>query len=157
VQIRRVRSNEWQALRDVRLRALADAPDAFGTTHAEALARPDEWWTDWAERCATSKTQAMFLAWDGALAVGIAGIFHDDDVWHVISMWVDPGCRGRGVGRELLDAAVAFAEGEIRLSVTDGNDDARRLYERYGFVDIGEAELLRSNPALTIRELRLER
>ncbi len=141
----------------MRLRALADAPDAFGTTHVEALARPEEWWTDWAERSATSATQAMFLAWDGAEAVGIAGIFHHDDVWQVISMWVEPDWRGCGVGRGLLDAAVGFAEGEVRLSVTDGNDDARRLYERYGFVDIGQSEPLRSNPALTVRELRLER
>jgi ribosomal protein S18 acetylase RimI-like enzyme len=41
------------------------------------------------------------------------------------------------------------------LSVTDGNDGARRLYERYGFADTGVAEPLRSNSALTIRELEL--
>jgi len=157
MEIRRVTADEWEALRGVRLRALADAPDAFGTTLEEARARPDSWWTDWAERSATNETQAMFLAWDGTQAVGIAGVFHHDDVWQVISMWVEPAWRGRGVGRALLDAAVAFTDGEVRLSVTDGNDDARRLYERYGFVDTGETEPLRSDPALTIRELRLER
>ena len=62
VEVRRVRSEEWEALRDVRVRALADAPDAFGTTHAEALARPDAWWIEWARRSAESDEQAMALA-----------------------------------------------------------------------------------------------
>jgi ribosomal protein S18 acetylase RimI-like enzyme len=78
----------------------------------------------------------------------------------VISMWVDPRTRGRGAGRALLDAVVAWARDRdrgrpIRLSVTDGNDAARRLYERYGFADTGVTEPLRSNSTLTIRELEL--
>ena len=44
MQVRRVRPDEWRALRDVRLRALETDPDAFGATVAEALARPDEEW-----------------------------------------------------------------------------------------------------------------
>ena len=161
MEVRRVTSQEWEALRDVRLRALADAPDAFGTTHAEAVSRPDEWWRDWAARSAETDTQAMVLAWDGDDPAGIAGVFATDDgAWQVISMWVGPGARGRGVGRALLDAVVAWArehdsDRTIRLSVADGNDDARSLYERYGFVDSGVAEPLRSNSALTVRELEL--
>lgn len=158
-----MRSEEWEALRDVRVRALADAPDAFGTTHAEALARPDEWWIEWARRSAESYEQAMALAWEGGAAVGMAGAFRHDEGkgWQVISMWVDPAHRGRGVGRALLEVAVAFAEargaGEVTLSVTDGNDSARRLYESYGFADTGTAEPLRSNPELTVRDMRLSR
>jgi ribosomal protein S18 acetylase RimI-like enzyme len=161
VEIRRVIPDDWQALRDVRLRALADAPDAFGTTHEEAVARPHEWWRDWAAQSAASDQQAMLLAWDGTEPAGIAGVFASDDgAWQVISMWVDPEARGRGVGRALLDAVVTWARGRdpdrpIKLSVTDGNDDARSLYERYGFVENGVTEPLRSNSALTIRELEL--
>jgi ribosomal protein S18 acetylase RimI-like enzyme len=85
----------------------------------------------------------------------------DDGAWLVISMWVEPSARGRGIGRALLDAVVEWAKERdpsraIRLSVTDGNDAARRLYERYGFVDTGVTEPLRSNSALTIRELELQ-
>ena len=152
--------NEWEALRDVRLRALADAPDAFATTHAEATARANDWWREWAAKSADAETQAMVLAWDGEDTVGIAGTFATEDAWHVISMWVDPAARGRGVGRELLDAVVAWAREQeptrpIRLSVTDGNDGARRLYEGYGFVDTGVSEPLRSTSPLVVRELEL--
>lgn len=161
MQVRRVSSDEWTVLCDVRLRALADAPDAFGTTHAEARSRPDEWWRTWAATSAESESQAMMLAWDGDDAVGIAGVFATDDrAWQVISMWVEPRARGRGAGHALLEAVIGWARAHdssraIRLSVTDGNDGARRLYERYGFVDTGVTERLRSNSALTIRELEL--
>ena len=152
-----MRDADWQTLREVRLRALADAPDAFGTVHSEALARPDEWWRDWAERSASSSGQAMFLAWDDGEAVGIAGIFGDAQRFDLISMWTDPASRGRGVATSLMEAALAFAgDAPVYLSVTENNDAARRLYERRGFVATGLVEPLRSNPALSIHELRLE-
>lgn len=70
-----------------------------------------------------------------------------------------PESRDRGAGRRLLDAAVGFAREHgaetIELGVTDGNDAARALYERYGFVDTGRAEPLESHPELTVRYLRL--
>jgi RimJ/RimL family protein N-acetyltransferase len=50
--------------------------------------------------------------------------------------------RGRGLGSRLLDVAIAWArEGEeidfIDLSVFAHNDRAYRLYQRFGFVEIG--------------------
>src|SRR5690242_20690222 len=87
VEVRRVQPEDWEALRDLRIRALADAPDAFATTHADALARPEEWWRDWATRSAGGDAQAMFLAWDGGEPCGIAGAFVDEGRFRVISMW----------------------------------------------------------------------
>jgi ribosomal protein S18 acetylase RimI-like enzyme len=158
IDVRRVRAEEWEVLRDTRLRALADAPDAFATTHAEAGTRPDEWWRDWARRSATGGEQAMFLAWKGEEPVGISGAFRTGDRVDVISMWTDPRERGAGVGRALLEAAVAFAgDADVRLSVTETNAAARRLYERYGFAPTGFTEPLRSNPSLLVHELELRR
>src|SRR5436190_512667 len=120
VAIRRVHAAEWEALRDTRIRALADAPDAFATTHAEAVARSDAWWRDWAERSAAGDDQAMFLAWRDDEPVAIAGALRAGGRVDVISMWTSPGERGGGIGRALLDAAVAFAgEAAIYLSVTE--------------------------------------
>lgn len=140
-------------MRDVRLRALADAPHAFVLTLESALERPDEWWRDWAARSAIEDTQALFVGWEGNRAVALAGIFDDDGEWVIFAMWVVPEHRGSGVGRALLDEAVGFArprnQNGVFLSVTDGNDPARRLYERYGFVDTGERDSFGAN------ELRL--
>jgi ribosomal protein S18 acetylase RimI-like enzyme len=140
------------------LRALADAPDAFATTHAEASVRSEQWWRDWAHRSSEGADQAMFLAWREGEPIGIAGAFRTDGRIDVISMWTVPAERGHGVGRALLDAAVGFAgDREVRLSVTETNVGARRFYERYGFVPTGFTEPLRSSSSLLIHELVLRR
>jgi ribosomal protein S18 acetylase RimI-like enzyme len=158
IEVRRIRPDEWEALRATRLAALADAPDAFGTTHAEAAARLDRWWREWADASANGEDQAMFLAWSGDEPVGIAGAFRDGERIYVISMWTSPTHRGRGIGRALLDATVAFAgDADVHLSVTETNTAARRFYERYGFEPTGSTEPLRSNPTLLIHELALRR
>jgi ribosomal protein S18 acetylase RimI-like enzyme len=158
IEVRRVRADDWQALRETRLRALADAPDAFVTTYDEASVRPEQWWRDWTAGSANGDAQAMFLAWTDGRPLGIAGVFLDDGRYMVISMWTDPLERGRGVARALLDEAVGFAgDAEIVLSVTEGNDEARRLYEHFGFVDTGRTEPLRPGSELIIREMRLAR
>ena len=112
-----------------------------------------------AARSSTGDAQAMFLAWRDGAPIGIAGVFVEEERHHVISMWTEPTSRGLGVARALLDAVVAFAgdDGEIVLGVTEGNDAARRLYERYGFVDTGRTEPLRPGSAQAIHELRLAR
>jgi ribosomal protein S18 acetylase RimI-like enzyme len=60
----------------------------------------------------------------------------------LFQVWVAPEARGRSVGRGLirtaLEWAAARAAREVRLSVTCGDTPARRLYEREGFVAVGE-------------------
>jgi len=144
VLVRRVTAEEWRSLRDVRLRALRDAPAAFETRYEEARLRPEDWWVDWAARSAAGDAQAMFLAWDGDAPVGIAGTYAEDGDRWLISMWTDPATRGRGVGRALVDAVVEFARAagsaELLLEVTHGNERAHALYRSCGFEDGEEGE-----------------
>lgn len=55
------------------------------------------------------------------------------------SLVVDAGCRGRGIGRALLDAALAEAKrrgaGTIALHVLAGNAAAEKMYRAAGFAD----------------------
>jgi predicted GNAT family acetyltransferase len=141
IEVRRVGPDDWRAFRDVRLRALADAPDAFITTHAEASAQPDQHWQDRTTHMATSDDAAMFLACDGTSVIGLAGCFVDDNGDRmVISVWRDPAYRGRGVGAAVTDAAARFVEAtghQPVLWVMEHNELARRSYERLGFVATG--------------------
>jgi GNAT superfamily N-acetyltransferase len=145
VEVRRVSAEEWETLRDVRLRALEDAPYAFATRFDEARERPDEWWIDWAAKSAQGDSQAMFLAWDDAAPIGLVGTFVEDDGrrW-LISMWTDPTARGRGVGRALVEATATFARQtgsrELFLEVAHGNDAAHSLYLSCGFEDDGPGD-----------------
>ncbi|WP_191488804.1 helix-turn-helix domain-containing GNAT family N-acetyltransferase [Pseudomonas sp. FEN] len=56
---------------------------------------------------------------------------------------LDDGCRGRGVGRQLLSEALCFCDqfgfAAIQLWTFKGLDAARRLYEAFGFELTSEA------------------
>ena len=55
-------------------------------------------------------------------------------------MYVHPDARGAGVARRLVEAVIAHARPHvelIQLSVVVGNEQARRLYARLGFVEYG--------------------
>jgi GNAT superfamily N-acetyltransferase len=155
VEVRRVGAEEWRTLRDVRLRAVEDSPDAFATRFEEARQRPEQWWIDWAAMSAEGNGQAMFLAWDGAAAVGIVGTFVDERRW-LIAMWTAPAARGRGVGRALVEAIATFAREagsrELFLQVLEGNDTAASLYRGCGFEDVGPGE---PHDDRATREMRL--
>ena len=58
--VARLQGDEWTRYRDIRLRSLSDAPDAFWMTHAEEAAFGEE---RWRERLLTG---ANFVAREGA-------------------------------------------------------------------------------------------
>jgi ribosomal protein S18 acetylase RimI-like enzyme len=156
---RQARAVDWKALRQLRLRALADAPDAFASTLEAEVAFPDEVWR---QRAEGGPASANFIAREGGVDVGLAAVFAEPDApgrMHLVSMWVDPGYRRRGVARALVDQAVRWAAErrarEVILWVADQNTAARRLYERIGFRPTGERQPLPSNPALSESLLRL--
>ena len=145
VVIRRGVPDDWRASKRLRLRALADSPAAFSSTLEREVAFDDEVWRGRLELATT-----FFGVDDCGEFVGtVTGISdpHESASREVVAMWVEPEWRGRGVGGALLDAVVEWARAEgaasIALWVADGNDLARRLYERRGFVDTGQRDVIR--------------
>jgi ribosomal protein S18 acetylase RimI-like enzyme len=56
----------------------------------------------------------------------------------VINLAVDPGARRRGIGAQLLRTLeAALPEGDVILMVEQGNESAKRLYERTGYISVG--------------------
>ncbi len=154
--VRRVRADEWEALRDLRLRALADAPRAFSTTHLEASARTEQEWRDAAVRGATGDRWVTFVATDAEGLVGMATgrlaeeqerVRAEGSVADLIQMWVDPRWRRRGIARRLAGAVIEWAAARgakaVRLSVVLGEDGAVALYTSLGFRDTGRRERVR--------------
>src|SRR4051794_38922740 len=95
ITIARLSPEEWVRLKTIRLRALADAPAAFGTTVEDASAWPIE---RWQAQCRTIPT---FVAAASGLDVGMVRCVRDveraDTGW-LISMWVAPEVRRQNVG-----------------------------------------------------------
>ncbi len=162
VQIRRIRSDEWEALRDIRLRALLDTPDAFGSTHEQEAVDPEDAWRDWTANGAEGGDGFTAVALDGGAWIGLAvGAPHRAFPGEVglFAMWVDPVFRGQGIGRRLVDEVVAWARTagfpSIRLLATTTNDAAIRLYDRCGFVDSGERQPLRDGAVIVAMTMTL--
>jgi GNAT superfamily N-acetyltransferase len=146
---------DWELVRDVRLRALAESPDAFSVTLAEARTQPEG---QWRERLASA--HPTLVAVEDGYGVAMGGGFSrpgSTAAW-VWGMWTDPACRGRGLGRRILGHLLAWADRAGRtpyLHVTEGNDGARALYVSCGFVPTGLWEPLREGSPLRIEELVL--
>jgi GNAT superfamily N-acetyltransferase len=148
VLVRATTMTDWQALREIRLQALLDEPDAFGSTHArEAAFGEDEWY----RRASRDGSFIAFLP--GVCPAGLGGGYlAEPEVVELIGMFVRPRARGRGVGEAVIEAVAGWARqqgaGTVHLWVTETNKPARRLYERCGFTATAERQPLPSNPAL---------
>jgi ribosomal protein S18 acetylase RimI-like enzyme len=154
VRLQRVQPGDAARLRDVRLRALHEAPDAFATSFEEASARPPEYWEEWTR--APVEEQVTIVAVDGDHWVGIVSGWVLEDrpgkVW-LARLWVDPATRGTGLGLELIDAIAEWGRergcATVDLSVTANNTAAAALYARAGFVETGRRRPLPADPSRT--------
>jgi GNAT superfamily N-acetyltransferase len=113
----------WKRLRAIRLRALQEAPDAFGSTFADARTLPEHAWQK-------QLSLVTFLATADTADVGMARYCEhvgpedphscdppDTDKVHqpsasLISLWVAPEARGKGVGDALVSHIIARARQE---------------------------------------------
>jgi GNAT superfamily N-acetyltransferase len=162
VVIRRLGRDETALFRDLRLRALADAPTAFAETIMEASAQPPEYWDTLTASVTRPDGQVMVVAEADGRAVGMAfGLFDRDDrgVGHLGGMWVEPAWRRHGLGRALADAVIAWARErklrELALWVTEGNEAATALYAARGFTATGEEDVLASDPSFRVSRMVL--
>ena len=151
VLVREVTAGDWEAFRDIRLEALRDAPEAFGSTHRREAAFVE---ADWQRRIARGGNFLGYLPEASATEpAGLIGGYQEDpETVELVSMYVRPRARGRGVGEALIATVIDWAEARnatsVHLWVTETNKPARLLYERCGFVLTGERQPLPSNPAL---------
>jgi len=151
VLVRETVADDWQALRDIRLEALRDAPTAFGSTYEQETERGEAHWRD---RIARGGTFLAFVPEVSATEPsGLIGGYQEDPVTvELVSMYVRPRARGRGVGEALVAAVIDWAGKRnaecVRLWVTQTNAPARALYERCGFALTGERQPVPSHPSL---------
>jgi GNAT superfamily N-acetyltransferase len=147
LRVRRIRADEGALLRDLRLRALADAPEAFGQGLPDAEAQPDAAWTQAARQASAGDSRIWLIAEEGAVdhdaadvprPVGLVqGRRRPPDTLLIFSMWVDPAGRRRGTGRVLVDEVTSWGRswGARRavLWVFAVNEPAIRFYEKLDF------------------------
>ena len=136
MDVTRIGPADWERFRDVRLASLSESPAAFGARYADWVDAPAERWES-----RLTQVPLTLLAQEGTTVVGVVSGYPVEEKWvELISMWVAPSARGRGVAQQLIGAVTEWAVDQGRLTflmVLRDNASARQAYERAGFVDKG--------------------
>jgi ribosomal protein S18 acetylase RimI-like enzyme len=159
--VRPLQSHEWQLYRELRLTALRDAPNAFGSTLAREQGFADQEWIARLANGATSHRDRPLIAEDSGRAIGLAWVRIDADdstTATLYQVWVHPDARRCGIGRRLLDAAMTWARDagakEMVLSVVIAPDSALEFYREAGFSETGEPTPFRMDSDLLQQPMR---
>jgi RimJ/RimL family protein N-acetyltransferase len=144
MEIRVLQSNDAAAFQELRLTALRDCPTDFSSSYEEECDIP---LPRVADRLAPGPDRAIFGAFDEGRLVGTVGLQREQPrkLAHKAMIWgvyVRPAFRRHGVGRRLLEYALAHAASmpglrQILLSANAANPASTALYKSVGFEPFG--------------------
>ena len=145
--IRELTGDDAGEFRGLRLRALQEHPDAFGSSYEAEVTVPNEATAERLRRNAESQDSFTLGAYRGNRLVGMVGLFqetrektrHKGNIW---GMYVPIEEQGKGIGKALLARAIELARGtpgleQLHLAVVSSNSRARDLYASFGFKTYG--------------------
>ena len=157
--VRRIRAGEGPRLRALRLQALAEAPEAFGSTLSREETYSEEVWQQRAANAAAGASSVTVVAELADRWVGMAtGLALEVDASApiepiLVGMFVDSGVRRLGIGEALVESIKSWASSHghqrIHLWVVCSNAPALALYRRCGFQASGVTRPLSHTPGLT--------
>ena len=143
--VRAITSADIPAVQRVRLDALRTNPLSFTAAPGNDIVADTARLTQMISDASTATIFAAFDDDDNAMGmVGLrrltgAKTRHRAEIW---GFFVQPDARGRGIGKSLMQAAIAHARSwdgllQIQLAVGDIAPDAKRLYGSLGFKEWG--------------------
>lgn len=156
MEIRLLEETDANVYRALRLRALREDPEAFGSTYEERAQRP---LSEFAEQLLPGGEPPERFTLGAYVAGALAGSVtvrrqqgtKERHKGVLTAMFVAPERRGQGLGRTLVEAAVERARlmpgvEQMLLSVVTTNAAARALYLATGFEPYGlERRALKHN------------
>jgi ribosomal protein S18 acetylase RimI-like enzyme len=147
--VRRAIPDDWEHFRDLRLAALTDTPDAYGSTLEVEQQYAEDQWREWIQ------SDAIFLSNSGLIG---ATQLYESHSRFLYAMWVDPRDRGGALGSLLVEAGINWARteavGEVNLYVAENNNRAFRFFEKMAFTRSGVVKPLRDGEQALCHEMR---
>jgi ribosomal protein S18 acetylase RimI-like enzyme len=156
--IKPLSSDEWLTLRDIRLSALRESPQAFLSTYATERAFTEDKW-----RAEFSRGQ-WNVGFDAGQPVSLVGITREPDMsldqCYLGYLWVAPRFRRQGTAFRMVDEVLGRLQKSgvrtVFLWVLDGNDSAMRLYQRIGFISSNYRQPLPGQPGRSEERMQLD-
>jgi ribosomal protein S18 acetylase RimI-like enzyme len=140
VQIIELSIRKWQDYRDLRLAALRESPQAFGSKYEEQVDKPDEYWKSRLEEAAKGTSRWLLFARQGHKLIGMIGAFRDENNGleaEIISMYVIPDARGKGIASLMMRGILMVLKDNgicvVRLGVNLDQPAAVHIYQKFGF------------------------
>lgn len=163
IQIVHLDPGDWQKYKDLRLRALKHAPQAFGASYDDTIIRPDEYWRNRLEQHGKGQSWSLFAQMNTDLVGMLEAAIHSTDpdrVW-LHAMYVDEAYRGLGIAGKLMEAilqelSLSQAPRIVKLGVNQQQLPAVNLYKRFGFEIIGEMDYTMGSGE-TVREFIMQK
>jgi ribosomal protein S18 acetylase RimI-like enzyme len=136
---------KWSEYRELRLRALKEDPEAFSSSHANALEQPEQSWKTRLADAERGERSWLLFARRANKLVGMIGAFIEGDSTEtvtVVSVYVPREERGHGVSRRLMEEMLRVLSAvpkltKARLDVNVSQLAAIRVYRRFGFRETG--------------------
>jgi RimJ/RimL family protein N-acetyltransferase len=143
VTMRPLERSDWRALKELRLLALRTEPGVFFSSHEREVAASDEVW----QNLAAGEGVQIFGAFEGAVLVGITGVFtHRDDPTGATAAlgmtYLRPEYRGRGLSALFYETRLRWIREQPRftrvaVSHRSSNEASRRAIRRAQFIPVG--------------------
>ena len=142
ITLRMVEPSDVARFRALRLQALGQHPEVYGSEYGEQAAQPDDYWQDRVSRTVGSEREALFVAEADGELVAMTGIFRDSGlkVHHnatIYGVYVRPEWRGLNLTDRLIERCLEWAQNHsvlvALLAVISQNSSAIRCYIRCGF------------------------
>jgi len=137
--IKKVAVKNWEKFKEIRLEALKNNPEAFGSSYEEEVQRSDERW----RISLANKNKTVFLALDRKIPIAIATISYEsmikmNHLANIYSVYVKPEYRGRAISSKLIKSILADVKKKkrikkIKLNVVTTQLPAINLYKKFGF------------------------
>lgn len=142
---RLLNSTDRDSYSRIRLECLTNYPDYFGDSYEEEIHAGQ---SRFEKTFLLSKDHSfLYGAFSQGILIGISGFIQQKRIKTVhrgelVQVYVDPSFSGQGIGSRLIALTIAKAFDnifidQILLSVVLSNDQATKLYQKFGFVLYG--------------------
>jgi len=137
--VRHCSGDDASLLRAIRLEALLDSPQAYGSTYQECRTWADRHW-----RALCREWNYYIAEFEGRVSGVVSGGMneqHPGTRW-LYGMYVSPSARGSGIADQLVEVVEQWARNEgvdsLYLHVAEPMVRARAFYEKVGFRPTGD-------------------